>query len=412
LRKLIEITLGIMTAVGGFVDISEVVFASQAGSRFAYALIWVFVLATIGIATFGEMSGRVAAVAKLPVFSLMRQRLGLQVGFAALVASLAVTLITCAAEIGGMGLILNLLTGLPLWSMAIASTLLLVVVVWALPFKWIERTFGLLGLLMLAFAAATLALSPPWGAVAGGLVPQVPAGLSLRDQLVFGYFGVAIISAVLFPYETYFYSSGGIEEQWKPSDLGINRLTTIVGFGLGSLLAICLLVNSAVLFAPLHIDPQMPGSVAMQTSMTFGSRGLLLGLAGMLFAIAGAAVETCLSCAYSLSQFLGWEWGRYRKPWEAPRFTLAWLATFALALIIVLTGIKPLDLVEWSVVASIVVLPLSYFPLLAAAGDRVIMGQHVNGPVSNSLGWAFFIILCVAALAAAPLYFLTHGGQT
>ena len=30
-----------MTAVGGFVDISELVFAAKAGSTFGYALIWV-----------------------------------------------------------------------------------------------------------------------------------------------------------------------------------------------------------------------------------------------------------------------------------------------------------------------------------------------------------------------------------
>src|SRR3954462_10334380 len=81
---LIEITLGIMTAVGGFVDISELVFAAQAGSRFGYALIWVFAFATIGIIVFGEMSGRVAAVAKQPVFNLMRQRLGLEAGLVVL----------------------------------------------------------------------------------------------------------------------------------------------------------------------------------------------------------------------------------------------------------------------------------------------------------------------------------------
>jgi hypothetical protein len=45
----LELTLGIMTAVGGFVDISELVFAAKAGSMFGYALIWVFALATIGI---------------------------------------------------------------------------------------------------------------------------------------------------------------------------------------------------------------------------------------------------------------------------------------------------------------------------------------------------------------------------
>ncbi len=44
----LELTLGIMTAVGGFVDISELVFAAKAGSKFGYALLWVFAFATVG----------------------------------------------------------------------------------------------------------------------------------------------------------------------------------------------------------------------------------------------------------------------------------------------------------------------------------------------------------------------------
>src|SRR6185369_9312686 len=94
-----ELTLGILTAVGGFVDVSELVFVSQAGSRFGYALIWVIVVATIGIIVFGEMSGRVAAIAKQPMFNLMRHRLGLKWGLVTLGASLISNLITCAAEI-------------------------------------------------------------------------------------------------------------------------------------------------------------------------------------------------------------------------------------------------------------------------------------------------------------------------
>src|SRR5437868_1848153 len=109
----LELTLGIMTAVGGFVDISELVFAAKAGSMFGYALIWVFAFATVGIIIFSEMSGRVAAVAKQPVFNLMRHRLGLKLGLITLAASLIANLITCAAELGGVALILNYLTGWP-----------------------------------------------------------------------------------------------------------------------------------------------------------------------------------------------------------------------------------------------------------------------------------------------------------
>jgi Mn2+/Fe2+ NRAMP family transporter len=407
----LELTLGIMTAVGGFVDISELVFAAQAGSIFGYALIWAFAFSTIGMMVFGEMCGRVAAVAKQPVFNLMRHRLGLKVGLFTLLASLLSTVITCAAELGGMGLILHYLTGAPYLLMAVASVLAVMASMWVLPFKWIERAYGLLGLLMLVFAAALVAVHPPWDKIAGGFAPQVPQGLSSKQLLQFSYFGVAILSAVMFPYEAYFYSSGGIEEEWGPKDLLTNRVTTTVGFALGSLLAITILSNSAQLFGPVNVGPQIPGTSAMEAAIPLGRTGLLLALLGMLFAVAGAAVETCMANAYAMAQFFGWEWGRHKKPWEAPRFTLAWIGFFLLALAIVLTGADVMELVEYAVLFSIVVLPLTYLPLMLLAGDKSYMGKYANKWLAKGLGWLYFAIVTAAAVAAIPLYLLTSGGQ-
>jgi len=407
----LELTLGIMTAVGGFVDISELVFAAKAGSQFGYALIWVFALATVGIIVFSEMSGRVAAVAKQPVFNLMRHRLGLKLGLLTLAASVVSTLITCAAEIGGVALILNYLTGAPYMLMAIGMTGFFVASIWVLPFKWIERTYGLLGLFMIVFAAALVAIHPPWNQFARGFVPQIPNGLSTKELLTFGYFTVAIISAVMFPYEVYFYSSGGIEEQWGPKDMLTNRLTSIIGMGLGSMLAIAILANSAQLFGPANVDPEIPGSAALQAAIPFGKWGLILALLGMFFAVAGAAIETCMANAYSIAQFFGWMWGRHKKPWEAPRFTFTWLVLLLLSLAIVLTAVDVMVLVEFAVLCSILVLPLTYLPLLLLAGDKKYMGKHVNGPFATALGWLYFAVITAAAVAALPLFILTSGGN-
>ena len=407
----LELTLGIMTAVGGFVDISELVFAAKAGSQFGYALIWVFALSTIGIIVFSEMSGRVAIAAKQPVFNLMRHRLGLKLGLVVLAASIVSNLITCAAELGGVALILNCLTGAPYALMAILMTIVLIVSIWVLPFEWIERVYGLLGLFMIVFVVALVAIHPPWDKIAGGFIPQVPHGLSTKELLTFGYFVVAIVSAVMFPYEVYFYSSGGIEEGWKPKDMLTNRITAILGMGLGSLLAITILANSAQLFGPANVDPEIPGSAALQAAIPFGKWGLIIALLGMLFAVAGAAVETCLANAYSIAQFFGWVWGRHKKPWEAPRFTLTWIVLFAAALAIVLTGVDVMMLVEFAILFSILVLPFTYLPLLLLAGDKKYMGQYANGPLAKALGWLYFAVITAAALAALPLYFLTSGGN-
>jgi len=407
----LELTLGIMTAVGGFVDISELVFAAKAGSEFGYALIWVFALSTVGIIVFSEMSGRVAIAAKQPVFNLMRHRLGLKLGLITLAASIISNLITCAAEVGGVALILNYLTGAPYILMAVLLTLVMIASIWFLPFEWIERVYGLLGLFMLIFLAALVAIHPPWGKLAGGFVPHMPSGLSTKEMLTFAYFAVAIVSAVMFPYEVYFYSSGGIEEGWGPKDLMTNRVTAIAGMGLGSLLAIAILSNSAQLFGPTNVDPEIPGTAALQAAIPFGKWGLILALLGMLFAVAGAAVETCMANAYSIAQFFGWIWGRHKEPWEAPRFTLTWITLFLLALAIVLTGVDVMMLVEFAVLFSILVLPLTYLPLLLLAGDKAYMGKHVNGPLAKGLGWLYFAVITLAAVAALPLFFLTSGGN-
>ena len=404
-------TLGIMTAVGGFVDISELVFAAQAGSIFGYALIWVFAFSTIGMMVFGEMSGRVAAVAHQPVFNLMRHRLGLKLGLVTLFASVISTLVTTAAEVGGVGLVLHYLTGAPYLLMAAVGAVVLAASMWILPFKWIERSYGVLGLTMLVFAVAIVAIHPPWAKLAGGFVPQVPSGLSTKELLTFGYFGVAIVSAVMFPYEAYFYSSGGIEEKWGPKDLPNNRLTTTVGFGLGSLLAISILASSAQLFGPVNVGPETPGTSALEAAIPLGRTGLLIALLGMLIAIAGAAVETCMANAYSVAQFFGWDWGRHKKPWEAPRFTIAWVGFLLVSLAIVLTDVDVMTLVEYAIVFSIVVLPLTYLPLMLLARDKKYMRQYVNGPLANGLGWLFFGIVTAAAIAAVPLYVITSGGQ-
>ncbi|HEU4695855.1 MAG TPA: divalent metal cation transporter [Sphingomicrobium sp.] len=407
----LELTLGIMTAVGGFVDISELVFAAKAGSTFGYALIWVFAFSTVGIIVFSEISGRVAATAKQPVFNLMRHRLGLKLGLLTLAASVISNLITCAAEIGGVALILNYLTGAPYFLMAILMAAVMIVSIWVLPFQWIERSYGLLGLFMIVFAAALVAIHPPWSQVAGGLVPQVPHGLSAKELLTFGYFAVAIISAVMFPYEVYFYSSGGIEEQWGPKDILTNRLTAILGMGLGSLLAISILANSAQLFGPVNVDPELPGTAALEAAIPFGKWGLILALLGMFFAVAGAAVETCMANAYSIAQFFGWIWGRHKKPWEAPRFTITWIVLFLLALAIVLTGVDVMVLVEFAILFSVLVLPFTYLPVLLLSEDRKYMREYVNGRLAKTLGWFYFAVISIAAVAALPLYFLTSGGN-
>ncbi|MGH9514204.1 MAG: divalent metal cation transporter [Terriglobales bacterium] len=158
MKKLLVLTLGIMTALGGFVDLGQIVFTTQAGALFGYQLMWAIALGTAAIIIYMEMCGRVAVLAKEPVFAVVRTQLGKKLGLAALIASNLQNLITCAAEIGGIAILLHLLTGWPEKFLLMAITLTLGTMVLLFRFQWIERTLGLSGLMMIVFAISAVTL--------------------------------------------------------------------------------------------------------------------------------------------------------------------------------------------------------------------------------------------------------------
>ncbi len=70
MNSIIQLTLGVVTAIGGFVDIGELVFAVQAGVGYGFSLLWAVLVGTIGIIVFSEQAGRIAAVAHKTTFQL------------------------------------------------------------------------------------------------------------------------------------------------------------------------------------------------------------------------------------------------------------------------------------------------------------------------------------------------------
>ncbi|MGN6512536.1 MAG: NRAMP family divalent metal transporter [Lysobacteraceae bacterium] len=410
MSRLLELFLGILTAMGGFVEIGELTFMMNAGRQFDYRLLWVVLLGVAGIMVYGEIAGRIACVRGQGVFNVIRERAGARLGLLTVVSSLLVCLLTCAAEIGAIALLWQLLSGWPYRALVLLALVFLLLVIWWMPFKWIERVFGLLGLLMVVFVAVAWKLRPDWGDVGSGLVPSLPSSSGDR-QLLYAYYAVALLSAVMLPYETYFYGAGAVEDHWTPHDIRLNRAIVVIGFALGGLLAASLMVIGKLYLGPVGVEAGLPGTAAMGAAMQFGRAGLWLALTGMFFAFAGAAIETAMSSAYGLAQFFGWPWGKFRAPRNAPRFVLAWAFVLVAATLVILTGVDPIQVVEYSIVFSVVILPLTYFPLMAISRDPDTMGAYVNGPVANVLGWAYFVLITIAALAAIPLLVATHGGQ-
>jgi manganese transport protein len=289
----------------------------------------------------------------------------------------------------------------------VLAAVALFVVLWAMPFGWIERVFGYGGLAMLVFAVAAIDLHPDWSGVAHGFVPSVETG----NAWVWAFYVVGLLGAAMTPYEVYFYSSGAVEERWTPRDLGLNRANAIVGYGLGGFLSFALMIGAGALLLPAGIVPETLGTTALVAEVPLGQIGLVLALVGITFAVGGAAIDTAFSGAYNLAQFLGWQWGKFRTNAGAPRFTLTWIVLLGLAFALITTGVDPVLVTEFSVIFSAVALPLTYLPILLVANDRAYMGDHVNGKVANAFGVVYLGVIVLISLAALPVLVLSDMGQ-
>src|SRR5207248_1060916 len=229
-------------------------------------------------------------------------RLGRRLGLITLIASNLLNLITCAAELGGIAIVLHLLTGWPEKLLLIVAAVAIGAAVFLLQFEWIERTFGLSGLMMAIFAVSAFVLHPEWGQIARGLLPTISQP-DTKHTLLYAYFAVGIFSALLMEYEVHFYSSGAMEEDWKPEDLGENFMVAALGSLLGAMLTSALLVLGALLFLPRAIFPETLSTAIMAGAFPFGHRALILALLGTLECFVGVDVYFALISVLNHCQF-------------------------------------------------------------------------------------------------------------
>jgi Mn2+/Fe2+ NRAMP family transporter len=409
MKKVLSVALGILTAIGGFLDIGDMVTNAVVGSRFGLSLGWVVVVGVVGICVFAQMSGRVAAVSGRATFELIRERLGPRVAVLNLGASFMINLMTLTAEIGGVALALQLVSSVSYLLWVPFAALAVWLVVWRVKFSVMENVAGLVGLCLIGFAVALFMLHPDWGALGRQAVQGTPT--STEKVSTYWFYAVALFGAAMTPYEVFFFSSGAVEERWTVKDLTRSRANVLVGFPLGGLLSLAIAGCAAVVLLPQLISVTALSQVMLPVAMAGGKLLLALIILGTVAATAGAALETTLSAGYTIAQFLGWPWGKFRPPAQAARFHLLMIICLIVGIGTLMTGVDPIQVTEISVVFSAVALPLTYLPILIVANDPEYMGEHANGQALNGIALIYLVIILAAALAAIPLLIMTGVGQ-
>jgi Mn2+/Fe2+ NRAMP family transporter len=400
MSKLLEISLGIVTSVGGFLEIGSLATAAQAGAAFGFQLIWAIVLGTICVAFLVEMAGRFAAVSRHTISDAIRERFGFNFFVWPLLASLFVNFLVLASEIGGAAVALELATGIGFQWWALPVAFVAWVLIWKGTFGIIEKGVSVLGLVTLCFVVAAVMLKPEWKAVASGALPSLPD----HDQARYWFIAVSILGASISPYLFLFYSSGAIEDKWDESYLGANRAIAMLGMGFGGTISVGALIVAALVLAPRGISEVGDyHQLALMLVPVFGFWGFVLFVASLGIACLGATLEIGLQQAYLVAQGFGWTWGEDLKPHEDPGFATVYTLALIASAVPIACGLDPLKLTVFSMALTAASLPLTVVPFLFLMNDERYVKDRRNGPIANAAVLFIIALGCVLAIVTIPL---------
>jgi Mn2+/Fe2+ NRAMP family transporter len=402
----LKIALGIVTSIAGFLDAGSLATSAEAGASYRYSLVWAVLLGTLIVIFLTEMTGRLAAVSKHTLADAMRERLGFPYFAMPLVAELFVDWLVLAAEIGGVASALQLVTGVSYQIWAIPVAFLMWLVLWLGTFGAIENGIACLGAITVVFAVGAVKLWPGIQHIAAGLMPAA----SDAKQPQYWFTGISIIGSLMSPYIVNFYSAGAVEEKWSVKDVATNRVVASVGMSFGSTLALGLLVICAVVLAPQGIKVESYDDVAGAFTVPFGSWGVPMFAGALGVAAFGAGLEVALNLSYVFSQGLGWNWSKNLKPQQDSRFSLVYTLAILASTPLMVFGLDPLMVTNFSMALNALIAPLIVFPLLILMNDDAYLKKYRNGRVGNIVTIILIVIAFMLALVAIPLQILGGGG--
>jgi Mn2+/Fe2+ NRAMP family transporter len=368
------------------------------GADHGYQLLWVLVLSTVALIVFHELAARTGIVTGKGLILLVRERYGHRASFLAVTALIVANIGTICAELAGVAIGADLLTGAP---RAVSVPIAALAVSWLVlgsSFHRVEHVLLALSLVFVSYVAAGLLAHPDWHAATRGLVvPEMPDS---RDAVLIG---VATLGTTLAPWGIAFMQSYAVDKRLTAADLGYERVDVVTGALLTGIIGFFVVIACAATLHPAGIGVEDGGDAARALEPLAGSSASLLFGLGILGAALLAAAIVPLSTAYSACEAAGHPAGLDQRPSEAPLFYGSFLVVMAIAAGVVLVPAVPLIPVLYLTQVLNAVLLLAILPFMVRLGrDPEVLGsQHLRrgGVVICTLIIVGVAVACAVLLA-------------
>ncbi len=366
---------------------------SVAGASFGYRLLWIFIPMTLALIVVQEMSARMGAVTGKGLADLIREKYGVKITLAVMLALLLGNLGNTVSEFAGVAASTEIL-GVSKYVAVPLGALLVWWMVVKGSYKIVERVFLVASGLYLTYVASGWMAHPPWGSV---LQQMVTPSFSLKGDYLTMLIG--LIGTTIAPWMQFYIQSAVVEKGIGVDQYKYSRLDVIVGCFMVDFVALFIVVACAatIYAAGVHIETAEDAALAL--APLAGHWASILFSFGLLNASLFSASILPLSTAYFVCEAFGFEAGIDKSWQEAPVFY--WLYTFLIvvgAAIILIPHISLIQVMLWSQVVNGMMLPFILIFMLQLINNRDLMGNYVNSRGFNLVAWLTTGIMVVLTL--------------
>jgi Mn2+/Fe2+ NRAMP family transporter len=378
---------------------------ASAGAKFGLGFLWIapVLLPMMYVVTY--ISAKLGRVYGKGLFAAVRDRYPRKLLYPLMIGAFAGNIVEAAANLGGVGAALNLLLPVPIALLVVCTAVIAVCFQLFGSYDLLRAIFRWLALALFAYVAAAFLAKPAAGDVLRAtLIPHVQFSADFLSMVV------ACIGTSLSAYIYTWQSNQEVEEQiaegrerwWQrrgasEGELRRTRRDVLVGMLFSNVILYFIILSTGATLHPggqTEIDSAAQAARALEPLAGTGAKLLFaLGVVGVGF-LAVPVMTT--GAAYDLVQGLGERGSLHDRLGEAKLFYAVIVLVTSLAVGLNFLGFNPMRALVWSGIVQGFSVPPLLLIMMLMTNDRTLMGDRVNNPLTNLLGW----ITTAAAFAA------------
>lgn len=357
------------------------------GSKFGYSLLWVLLMSNLMALLLQSLSARLGIVRGRDLAQANRETYPKYINLVLyLLAEVAIA--ACdLAEVLGMAIGIQLLTGLPLLYAVLITVFdtFLFLLLQRLGIRKMEAfIIALVAIIGLSFLTEIILANPNLGQVVKGFAPHIPNNEAL-------YIAIGIIGATVMPHNLYLHSALVQTRKFKRDDKGIKRAIKLNLIDSTIALNLAFFVNAAILVLAATVFFFNGRTDVAQISTAYELLSGFLGtkMAPTLFAIALIAAGQSSTITGTLAGQIVMEgYLRLRiNPWIR-RLMTRLIAIIPAVLVILINGEKDIDsLLILSQVILSLQLGFAIIPLIHFVSDKSTMGKFAIKLPAKIAAW-------------------------